>query len=147
MPKKQMPKPVNLNDCILLHQMGYRVEINDGKVKAVVKEDKKKRLDSRTNTNSIVSLMQWSVKEGQKGAINMTCYDCIYCMHPIYDRETGPDYYEWCYKTGRHFDNIENPQPCKDYRAHQSIYRPKNPQEDIENMLSVEYDSNYKRGR
>jgi hypothetical protein len=40
--KQKMPMPVNLNDCILLHQMGYRVEINDGKVKAVVKESKKK---------------------------------------------------------------------------------------------------------
>jgi hypothetical protein len=40
--KKKMPMPVNLNDCVLLHQMGYRVEINDGKVKAVVKEGKKK---------------------------------------------------------------------------------------------------------
>lgn len=39
--KKKMPKPVNLNDCVLLHQMGYRVEINDGKVMAVVKESKK----------------------------------------------------------------------------------------------------------
>ncbi len=36
-----MPEPINLNDCVLLHQMGYRVEINDGKVKAVVKEGKK----------------------------------------------------------------------------------------------------------
>jgi hypothetical protein len=40
--KKQMPKPVNLNDCVLLHQMGYRVEINDGKVTAVVKEGKRR---------------------------------------------------------------------------------------------------------
>ena len=40
--KKKMPKPVNLNDCVLLWQMGYRVEINDGKVMAVVKESKKK---------------------------------------------------------------------------------------------------------
>ena len=39
--KKQMPKPVNLNDCVLLWQMGYRVEINDGRVTAVVKEGKK----------------------------------------------------------------------------------------------------------
>ena len=42
MQKKKMPLPVNLNDCILLMQMGYRVEINDGKVKAVVKEGKKR---------------------------------------------------------------------------------------------------------
>jgi len=39
--KKQMPKPVNLNDCMLLHQMGYSVQINDGKVVAV-KKDKKR---------------------------------------------------------------------------------------------------------
>ena len=41
--KQKMPMPVNLNDCLLLWQMGYRVEINDGKVMAVVKESKKKR--------------------------------------------------------------------------------------------------------
>ena len=41
MRKKQMPKPVNLNDCILLWQMGYRVEINDGRVVNVIKEGKK----------------------------------------------------------------------------------------------------------
>ena len=40
--KKKMPKPVNLNDCILLMQMGYRVEINDGRVTAVVKEGKRR---------------------------------------------------------------------------------------------------------
>jgi hypothetical protein len=40
--KKKMPMPVNLNDCVLLWQMGYRVEINDGRVTAVVKESKKK---------------------------------------------------------------------------------------------------------
>lgn len=64
MPKKKMPLPVNLNDCVLLWQMGYRVEINDGKVKAVVKEGKKERLESRNNTNSIVSRTRWGVKEG-----------------------------------------------------------------------------------
>lgn len=40
--KNEMPMPVNLNDCILLWQMGYRVEIHDGKVVAVVKESKKR---------------------------------------------------------------------------------------------------------
>ena len=40
--KKQMPKPVNLNDCVLLWQMGYRVEINDGRVTVVVKEGKRR---------------------------------------------------------------------------------------------------------
>jgi peroxiredoxin len=45
--KLKMPMPVNLNDCILLMQMGYSVIINDGRVTAVVKESKKKRLESR----------------------------------------------------------------------------------------------------
>jgi hypothetical protein len=40
--KLKMPMPVTLNDCVLLWQMGYRVEVNDGKVKAVVKEGKKR---------------------------------------------------------------------------------------------------------
>jgi len=35
--KLKMPMPVTINDCLLLWQMGYRVEINDGKVVAVVK--------------------------------------------------------------------------------------------------------------
>jgi len=61
--KLRMPMPVTINDCLLLYQMGYATIIHDGKVVGVVKEDKKKRLESRTNTNSIVSLMQWSVKE------------------------------------------------------------------------------------
>ena len=39
--KLRMPMPVNLNDCILLWQMGYRVEINDGRVTAVAKEGKR----------------------------------------------------------------------------------------------------------
>ena len=61
--KLKMPMPVTLNDCYLLYQMGYAVQINDGRVTAVVKESKKKRLESRNKTNSIVSLMQRSVKE------------------------------------------------------------------------------------
>jgi hypothetical protein len=40
--KLRMPLPVTINDCVLLWQMGYRVEINDGRVIAVVKESKKK---------------------------------------------------------------------------------------------------------
>ena len=39
--KKKMPMPVNLNDCVLLYQMGYATIVNDGKVVAVVKESKK----------------------------------------------------------------------------------------------------------
>ena len=40
--KLRMPLPVTINDCLLLWQMGYSVVIHDGKVKAVVKEDKKR---------------------------------------------------------------------------------------------------------
>ena len=40
--KPRMPMPVTLNDCYLLYQMGYAVQINDGRVTAVVKESKKK---------------------------------------------------------------------------------------------------------
>jgi len=40
--KPRMPMPVTINDCVLLWQMGYRVEIHDGKIVAVVKESKKK---------------------------------------------------------------------------------------------------------
>ena len=42
--KKKMPLPVTLNDCCLLYQMGYAVQINDGRVTAVVKESKKNGL-------------------------------------------------------------------------------------------------------
>lgn len=41
MPKKKMPLPVNLNDCILLMQMGYSVIINDGRVVEIRKEKKR----------------------------------------------------------------------------------------------------------
>ena len=40
--RQEVPMPVNLNDCMLLMQMGYAVIINDGKVVAVVKEHKKR---------------------------------------------------------------------------------------------------------
>ena len=40
--KKKMPLPVTINDCLLLWQMGYRVEINDGKVEKVIKEGGRK---------------------------------------------------------------------------------------------------------
>lgn len=39
--KLRKTMPVTINDCLLLWQMGYRVEINDGGVAAVVKESKK----------------------------------------------------------------------------------------------------------
>ena len=42
MRKKPIPMPVNRNDCVLLWQMGYRVEVNDGKYITVVKEGKKR---------------------------------------------------------------------------------------------------------
>jgi len=40
--RRKMPMPETLNDCVLLHQMGYRVVVHDGRVTAVVKESKKK---------------------------------------------------------------------------------------------------------
>ena len=47
--KQKMPMPVNLNDCVLLWQMGYRTEVNDGHFIKVVQETKRKRkrLESR----------------------------------------------------------------------------------------------------
>jgi len=36
--KMPIPTPVNLNDCVLLWQMGYRVEVNDGRYITVAKE-------------------------------------------------------------------------------------------------------------
>jgi len=41
--KRPMPIPETLNDCVLLHQMGYRVEINDGRVIAVAREKRKRK--------------------------------------------------------------------------------------------------------
>ena len=40
--KLKMPMPVTLNDCLLLWQMGYRVEINDGRYITVAKEGKRR---------------------------------------------------------------------------------------------------------
>jgi len=40
-PRMPMPIPVNLSDCVLLWQMGYSTQINDGKVVEVRKEKKK----------------------------------------------------------------------------------------------------------
>lgn len=36
--KDKMPMPVTVNDCLLLWQMGYEVEVNNGIVTAVKKE-------------------------------------------------------------------------------------------------------------
>ena len=38
--KREMPLPVTVDDCLLLNQMGYDVEVNDGQVKKVVKKEK-----------------------------------------------------------------------------------------------------------
>ena len=38
MRKKPIPMPVNLNDCLLLYQMGYEVEINNGQVTKIRKK-------------------------------------------------------------------------------------------------------------
>jgi len=35
--KPKMPMPVTINDCLLLWQMGYEVQVNDGLVIAVTK--------------------------------------------------------------------------------------------------------------
>ena len=40
--KLKMPMPVTINDCVLLWQMGYRVEINDGRYITVAKEGKRR---------------------------------------------------------------------------------------------------------
>jgi len=39
--KLKMPMPVNLNDCVLLWQMGYSIQINDGRVVEIRKEKKR----------------------------------------------------------------------------------------------------------
>ena len=39
--KLRKPMPVTINDCLLLWQMGYRVEINDGRVVEIRKEKKR----------------------------------------------------------------------------------------------------------
>ena len=41
--KLRMPPPVTLNDCLLLWQMGYRTEVNDGRFVTVAKEPKKRK--------------------------------------------------------------------------------------------------------
>ena len=40
--KLKMPMPVTINDCVLLYQMGYRVEVNDGKYITIAKEGRKR---------------------------------------------------------------------------------------------------------
>ena len=40
--KLKMPMPVTINDCLLLWQMGYRVEVNDGKYITIAKEGRKR---------------------------------------------------------------------------------------------------------
>jgi len=44
--KTPMPLPVTLNDCLLLQQMGYRVEINDGRV-VEIRSERRKRGEKR----------------------------------------------------------------------------------------------------
>ncbi len=41
--KLRMPPPVTLNDCLLLWQMGYRTEVNDGRIVTVAKEPRKRK--------------------------------------------------------------------------------------------------------
>ena len=42
--KKKMPMPVTLNDCVLLWQMGYSIQINDGRVVEIRKEKRDERI-------------------------------------------------------------------------------------------------------
>jgi len=43
MRRKPMPLPVTLNDCLRLWQMGYRTEVNDGRIVTVAKEPRKRK--------------------------------------------------------------------------------------------------------
>lgn len=38
--KRLPPIPVNLGDCILMHQMGYEVEVNDGDTITIKRKNK-----------------------------------------------------------------------------------------------------------
>lgn len=38
--RKGMPKPVTLGDCMLVMQMGYEVEIDNGQVTKLIKKKK-----------------------------------------------------------------------------------------------------------
>ncbi len=35
--RKPIPMPVTLHDCELLHQMGYDIEINDGRISKIIR--------------------------------------------------------------------------------------------------------------
>lgn len=37
--RKPIPMPVTLSDCYLLHQMGYDIKINDGRISNIVKRN------------------------------------------------------------------------------------------------------------
>ena len=43
MRRKPMPPKVTLNDCLLLRQLGYRTEVNDGRIVTVAKEPRKRK--------------------------------------------------------------------------------------------------------
>ena len=45
--KKIMPKPVTLNDCLLVMQMGYEVEIDNGQVTRLIKKKKPSFLSAK----------------------------------------------------------------------------------------------------
>ena len=38
--RKQVPIPKTVSDCILLHQMGYTVEVNDGDTITIKRKNK-----------------------------------------------------------------------------------------------------------
>ncbi len=35
--RKPIPMPVTLSDCYLLHQMGYDIEVNDGRISKIIR--------------------------------------------------------------------------------------------------------------
>jgi hypothetical protein len=45
--KSAMPKPVTLSDCLLVMQMGYEVEVNNGEVTRLVKKKKPSFLSAK----------------------------------------------------------------------------------------------------
>ena len=42
--KREMPLPVTVGDCLLVNQMGYDVEVNDGQVKKLVKKEREAKI-------------------------------------------------------------------------------------------------------
>lgn len=49
--KPKMPWPVTVNDCVLLWQMGYEVEVSNGHVISIRKKKKRKKIHALGNEN------------------------------------------------------------------------------------------------